>query len=184
MLNKKKVLKAVKGFTGRAKNCIRIARNRYEKSLLHAYRGRKLKARQFRSLWITRINAASRLYQLPYRRFIHGLGLLNVALNRKMISELAVSEPYSFRSLVEQVKLQTSLPTNQFPSHGLLQSSLVINKRVPEWKTHRFQQNQQTQQFLQQYYKNQQLLIQQQKQPITSTTTQTPTEAAQQIASS
>jgi large subunit ribosomal protein L20 len=112
-----------------ARNCIRIARGRYEKSLLHAYVGRKLKSRSFRSLWISRINAGSRLYSLPYGRLVSGLAQLDVRLNRKMLSELAAREPFTFRSIVEQVKEITRPPLCDFPSHGLVQSELVVNVR-------------------------------------------------------
>ena len=138
-----------------ARHCIRIARNRYEKSLLHAYVGRKLKARTFRSLWITRINAGSRLYSLPYGRFVSGLAALDVRLNRKMLSELAHREPYSFRSLVEQVKAMTQPPLTDFPSHGRVHSDLVVSVRPPEGQlplTHRRVQVQATRRFLEEYY--------------------------------
>ena len=160
-MNRDKVLRAVKGFRGRARNCIRLARNRYEKSLLHAFVGRKLKQRQFRALWITRINAATRLYQLPYGRFVSGLRAIDCQLNRKSLAQLAVTEPFSFRSIVDQVKHATSAathshshshshsstgalngssPTGQqqqqlveqhYPSHGKVHTSLVVNVRGP-----------------------------------------------------
>jgi large subunit ribosomal protein L20 len=94
-----------------AKNCIRLARNRVEKSLLHAYIGRKLKKRDFRSLWITKINAGTRQYDIQYSKFIHGCQLSHIHLNRKMLAELAEKEPYSFQSVVQQVKKWANVPT-------------------------------------------------------------------------
>mmetsp|Transcript_6418 Transcript_6418/g.18524 ORF Transcript_6418/g.18524 Transcript_6418/m.18524 type:complete len:124 (-) Transcript_6418:375-746(-) len=104
-MQKDKVLKLAKGFRGRAKNCIRIARERVEKALQYSYRDRRNKKRDMRSLWIQRINAGSTEHGLPYSRFINGLQKENVLVNRKMLSELAMNEPHSFRALVEQVKL-------------------------------------------------------------------------------
>ena len=141
-----------------ARNCIRIARGRYEKSLLHAYVGRKLKPRSFRSLWISRINAGSRLYALPYGRLVSGLQQLDVRLDRKMLSELAAREPFTFRSIVEQVKAVTRPPLLHFPSHGLLQSELVVNvRRQPgggddSGEVWRVEQANKTRQFLESWY--------------------------------
>jgi large subunit ribosomal protein L20 len=104
MTGKAKILRLATGFRGRAKNCIRIARERVEKSLQYAYRDRKNKKRDMRRLWITRINAGSRQYGLRYSDLVHGLGAQNVAVNRKMLSELAVNEPDSFKALVDQVR--------------------------------------------------------------------------------
>lgn len=155
-MQKKKVLAGVKGFRGRARNCIRIARNRYEKSLLHAYVGRKLKAREFRSLFITRINAGARLYGLQYNQLIDGLKKMDIDLNRKMLSELAIYEPYTFRSIVEQVKASTKVSTiHHLPKLGHVQTSLVTNKKVATWQTARAAQTQQTQLYLMQHYKDQ-----------------------------
>mmetsp|Transcript_23366 Transcript_23366/g.51288 ORF Transcript_23366/g.51288 Transcript_23366/m.51288 type:complete len:121 (-) Transcript_23366:937-1299(-) len=103
-LGKDKILHLAKGFRGRAKNCIKIARNRVEKALQHAYRGRKEKKREWRTLWITRIGAATKEHGLSYSRFIAGLTTQNVGLNRKVLSELAMNEPFSFKALVDQVK--------------------------------------------------------------------------------
>ncbi|KAJ3672363.1 hypothetical protein LUZ60_007084 [Juncus effusus] len=100
-MNKDKVFKLAKGFRGRAKNCIRIARERVEKALQYSYRDRRNKKRDMRSLWIERINAGSRLHGVNYGNFIHGLMKENVQLNRKVLSELAMHEPYSFKVLVD-----------------------------------------------------------------------------------
>ncbi len=155
-MNKAKVLRAVKGFRGRARHCIRLARNRYEKSLLHAFVGRKLKQRQFRSTWITRINAATRLYSLPYGRFMHGLARLDCHLNRKMLAQLAVTEPLSFRSIVDQVKAATGggQAEQQYPAYGKVHTALVVNVRGPAGgpATHRRQEAEQTRAALEAYY--------------------------------
>jgi len=99
-----KIFKLAKGFRGRAKNCKSIARERVEKALEHSFVGRKLKKRQFRSLWITRINAGVTQYGLTYSRFMHGLVLANIKLDRKIIADLCVNEPYSFKTLVSRSK--------------------------------------------------------------------------------
>ncbi|KAL4459066.1 hypothetical protein ABPG75_013931 [Micractinium tetrahymenae] len=104
MMNKAKILRLAKGFRGRAKNCVRIARERVEKSLQYAFRDRKTKKRDMRALWITRITAGSRHYGAKYSQLIHGLKQENIELNRKMLAELAANEPYSFKALVDQVR--------------------------------------------------------------------------------
>jgi len=99
--SKDKILRLATGFRGRAKNCISIARERVEKSLQYAYRDRKVKKRDMRRLWITRINAGSRQYGVRYSDFIRGLGEQRIEVNRKMLSELATNEPYSFKAYVD-----------------------------------------------------------------------------------
>ncbi|CAH2037311.1 unnamed protein product, partial [Thlaspi arvense] len=100
-MNKKKIFSLAKGFRGRAKNCIRIARERVEKALQYSYRDRRNKKREMRGLWIERINAGSRQHGVNYGNFIHGLSKENVQLNRKVLSELSMHEPYSFKALVD-----------------------------------------------------------------------------------
>ena len=103
----KRVLKLAKGFRGRAKNCYRIANNRVQKSLQHAYRGRKEKKRRARALWIQRINAGVRQIQpngASYSWLQGGLAAANVELNRKVLADLAVSEPFSFRCVFDTVE--------------------------------------------------------------------------------
>jgi len=100
----KKVLKLAKGFRGRAKNCFRVAIEKVEKALRYAYRDRRARKRDFRALWIQRINAAVRQYGLVYSQFINGLNLANIELDRKMLADLAVKEPVSFEAIVNQVK--------------------------------------------------------------------------------
>jgi large subunit ribosomal protein L20 len=103
----KKVFKAVKGQYGRRKNTIRIARQAMEKAMQYAYRDRKAKKREFRSLWIQRINAGVRAEGLTYARFINGLNKSKIKLDRKVLAELAYSNPEAFKSIVK--KVQSSL---------------------------------------------------------------------------
>ncbi|CAH1447746.1 unnamed protein product [Lactuca virosa] len=100
-MNKKEVFKLAKGFRGRAKNCIRIARERVEKALQYSYRDRRNKKRDMRSLWIERINAGTRVHGVNYGNFMHGLIKENIQINRKVLSELSMHEPYSFKALVD-----------------------------------------------------------------------------------
>jgi large subunit ribosomal protein L20 len=100
----KKVLKMAKGYRGRSKNCFRIAIQRVEKALQYAYRDRRTKKRDLRSLWIQRINAAVRNHGLVYSKFIKGLNLAGISIDRKILSELAVNEPSSFEKIVIKVK--------------------------------------------------------------------------------
>ena len=101
---KKKVLKIAKGFRGRAGSCLTIARERGERALQYAYRDRKTRKRDFRSLWIQRINAGVRQAGLTYSSFMNGLRKLNIVIDRKMLSEMAINEPESFKELVNNVK--------------------------------------------------------------------------------
>ncbi len=101
---RKKVLSITKGFRGRAKNCLRIARERGEKALQYAYRDRRTRKRDFRSLWIQRINASVRQYGLTYSDFMSLLNKNNIVIDRKMLSEMAIREPKSFEELVRSVK--------------------------------------------------------------------------------
>jgi len=100
----KKVLKAAKGFYGRRKNTIRIAKQAVEKSLQYAYRDRKNRKRNFRALWIQRINAAVREHGLTYGRFIDGLNKAGIEIDRKVLSDMAIQEPQAFAALVAQAK--------------------------------------------------------------------------------
>jgi large subunit ribosomal protein L20 len=116
----KKVLDAAKGFYGRRKNTIRIAKQAVEKSLQYAYRDRKNRKRNFRALWIQRINAAVREHGLTYARFIDGLNKAGVEIDRKVLSDMAIHEPQAFAALVGQAKtaleyLKTTTP-NAFES--------------------------------------------------------------------
>jgi len=100
----KKVLRLAKGFRGGRSKLFRPANQFVMKSLKHAYVGRKLRKRDFRKLWITRINAASRLNGLSYSRFMNGLKLADININRKMLADMAVNDQESFASLVNTVK--------------------------------------------------------------------------------
>jgi large subunit ribosomal protein L20 len=100
----KKVLKAAKGYYGRRKNTIRIAKQAVEKANQYAYRDRKNKKRTFRALWIQRLNAAVRPFGLPYSRFIDGLAKAGIAIDRKVLSDLAIREPAAFQAIVEKAK--------------------------------------------------------------------------------
>ncbi|HEY1362723.1 MAG TPA: 50S ribosomal protein L20 [Xanthobacteraceae bacterium] len=100
----KKVLKAAKGYRGRRKNTIRVAKQAVERAQQYAYRDRKRKKRTFRALWIQRLNAAVRPFGLTYSRFIDGLGKAGVSVDRKVLSDLAISEPAAFQTVVEKAK--------------------------------------------------------------------------------
>ena len=100
----KKVLKQAKGYRGRAKSCYRVAIERVEKGLQYAYRDRRRKKRDFRRLWIQRINAAVREHGLVYSQFINGLNLAGIEIDRKVLAEIAVSEPKVFAEIVKQAQ--------------------------------------------------------------------------------
>jgi len=100
----KKTIKAAKGYYGRRKNTIRIAKQAVEKAGQYAYRDRKARKRNFRALWIQRINAAVREHGLTYGRFIDGLSKAEIAVDRKVLSDLAVRNPESFKALVDASK--------------------------------------------------------------------------------
>ena len=100
----KKVLKAAKGFYGRRKNTIRIAKQAVEKANQYAYRDRKRRKRTFRALWIQRLNAAVRPFGLTYSRFIDALGKAGLEVDRKVLSDLAIREPTAFAAIVEKAK--------------------------------------------------------------------------------
>lgn len=104
----KKVLAQAKGFRGRRKNTIRVAKQAVEKSLQYAYRDRRTRKRNFRALWIQRINAGSRAHGLTYGRFMHGLKLAGIEVDRKVLSDLAINEAAAFKALVD--KAQAALP--------------------------------------------------------------------------
>ena len=100
----KKVLKAAKGYFGRRKNTIRAAKAAVDKSMQYAYRDRKNRKREFRALWIQRINAAAREHGLTYSRFISALATAGIEVDRKVLAELAVAEPAAFAAIVEQAR--------------------------------------------------------------------------------
>lgn len=100
----KKVLKAAKGFYGRRKNTIRVAKQAVEKANQYATRDRRNKKRNFRALWIQRINAATREHGLTYGRFIDGLNKAGIVIDRKVLSDMAIHEPAAFGALVVKAK--------------------------------------------------------------------------------
>ena len=101
---RKKVLEQTKGQFGRRKNVWTVAKNAYEKGLAYAYRDRRNKKRTFRSLWINRINAAIRDYDMSYSVFIGKLHEKNIDINRKVLADLAMNNPEAFKAIVEKVK--------------------------------------------------------------------------------
>src|SRR6201984_1992980 len=100
----KKVYKAAKGFYGRRKNTIRVAKQAVEKAQQYAYRDRKRRKRNFRALWIQRLNAAVRPFGLNYSRFIDGLSKAGIEVDRKVLSGLAITQPTAFEAIVGQAK--------------------------------------------------------------------------------
>lgn len=100
----KKILKRAKGYRGRSSTCFRIAVEKVEKGLQYAYRDRRTKKRNFRALWIQRINAGVREHGMVYSQFMGGLIKAGITIDRKVLSELAISEPAAFKAIVEQAK--------------------------------------------------------------------------------
>jgi large subunit ribosomal protein L20 len=101
---RKKILDMAKGSFGRRKNVYTVAKNSVEKGLSHAYNGRKLKKREFRALWIQRINAATRLHGMSYSVFMNGLKKAGIELDRKALAEIAFADADAFKAIVEKVK--------------------------------------------------------------------------------
>ena len=106
---KRKYLKLAKGFRGRGKNCYRIMIPRVERSLQFAYRGRRLRFGRMRREWIQTISAATREHNVTYNRFIQGLNSSNISLNRKILANLAINEPYTFKAVMDELKTQKGL---------------------------------------------------------------------------
>ena len=104
--NHKKILKLAKGYYGGKSKLFKTANESVLRALRNAYIGRKLKKRDFRKLWIARINAASRLSNLSYSKFMNGMKLAGIDINRKMLSEIAINDPKAFAELVEVAKKQ------------------------------------------------------------------------------
>ncbi len=101
---RKKILKQAKGFYGKRKNVYTVAKNIVEKGMTYSYVGRKNKKREYRQLWIARINAAVREEGLTYSEFINKLNTKGIAINRKLLADLAMNEPSSFKALIDSVK--------------------------------------------------------------------------------
>ncbi|WMX16664.1 MULTISPECIES: 50S ribosomal protein L20 [unclassified Aureispira] len=101
---RKKILKQAKGYFGARSKVYTVAKNAVERGLQYAYRDRKQKKRNFRSLWITRINAGAREYGLSYSQFMHKLNQQGIELNRKVLADLAMNEPEAFKAIIDAVK--------------------------------------------------------------------------------
>lgn len=101
---KKRMFKRAKGFVGDRKNHLRLSSESVMRALAYNYRHRKIKKREFRSLWIQRIGAASKIHGISYSKFIHGLQKAGCELNRKMLAEMAIRDPNSFAAVVERAK--------------------------------------------------------------------------------
>lgn len=99
-----RILKLAKGFRGRSKNTIRQGRQRVDKALTYAYRDRRVKKRAFRQIWVTRINAACRLENITYSRFIRGLNKAGIEIDRKILADLGAYQPDTFRAVVEAAR--------------------------------------------------------------------------------
>jgi len=101
---RKRVMKHAKGYFGRRKNVWTVAKNAVEKAMLYAYRDRRNKKRNFRALWITRINAGARLHGMSYSQFMGKVKAHNIELNRKVLADLAMNHPDAFKAIVDKVK--------------------------------------------------------------------------------
>lgn len=101
---RRKILKQAKGYWGKSKNVYRFAKNAVEKGMLYQYRDRKVRKREFRKLWITRINAAARQNGSTYSRFMGALGKKDIEINRKVLADLAVNDPDAFTAIVEEAQ--------------------------------------------------------------------------------
>ena len=100
----KKIFKRAKGYYGRRKNVFRVAAQAVEKSMQYAYRDRRNKKRDFRGLWIQRINAAARLYGITYSQLINGLKKATIEIDRKILAEISVNQPETFKAIVEKAQ--------------------------------------------------------------------------------
>lgn len=105
LLKRKKILKLAKGYFGAKRKNYRTAKEAVERAMLYSYRDRRNRKRDFRKLWTVRLNAAVREYGINYSQFIHGLNKANIKLNRKILANLAVTEPETFKGIIEKVKI-------------------------------------------------------------------------------
>lgn len=101
---RKKVLKQAKGYFGRRKNVWTVAKNAVDKAMSYAYRDRRVKKRNFRALWIARINAGARLHGMSYSQFMGKVKANNIDLNRKVLADLAMNHPHAFKAIVDKIK--------------------------------------------------------------------------------
>ena len=141
--SKHKYFKLAKGFTGRSKNCLRVTIPRVEKSLQKAYVGRKLRPRILRTNWIQNINSAARDLNISYSQLVCGLNRSNVILDRKILSELAQYEPYSFKAVIDEIKIQNEIITKQkhHRLEDMIKRNLITNAKLQPEDYHRKPKN-------------------------------------------
>ena len=101
---RKKIIKLAKGYFGRSKNVWTVAKNAVEKAMIYAYRDRRTKKRNFRSLWIARINAGARQHGMSYSQFMGKIKSKNIELNRKVLADLAMNNPHAFKAIIDKIK--------------------------------------------------------------------------------
>ncbi len=101
---RKKIIKLAKGYFGRRKNVWTVAKNAVEKAMIYAYRDRRTKKRNFRSLWIARINAGARQHGMSYSQFMGKIKSKNIELNRKVLADLAMNNPHAFKAIIDKIK--------------------------------------------------------------------------------
>lgn len=136
-LKRDQVFKLSKGFVGRANNCFRVAKPKVIKALRYAYRDRKVKKRTLRSTFISQVNAGTRLHGLAYSEFVHGLVRADIHLDRKVLADLAVNEPYSFQALVRTV--QVTIPTRNTDAKRTQAIPQKVNFMPVSWETFKAQ---------------------------------------------
>ncbi|CAD8076066.1 unnamed protein product [Paramecium sonneborni] len=132
----KKYLELAKGFQGRARNTSKIMMNRVQKSLQYAYVSRRLRPRILRREWIQAINAGVREHRISYSQFIFGLNHSNIQLDRKILANLAINEPFSFKTVVDEVKIQNSIkekPYDQVSLDQAFERGLIANNVTQTW---------------------------------------------------
>ncbi len=125
---RKKVLKLAKGYFGAKHLLYRTANEQVMRSLRYSYIGRKQTKREFRKLWIARINAATRMHDLSYSKFMHGLKLANVSANRKMLSEIAIHDEKGFTAIVEIAKKALANPTGEVVADVVVEAPKAVKK--------------------------------------------------------
>ena len=101
---RKKIIKLAKGYFGRRKNVWTVAKNAVEKAIIYSYRDRRTKKRNFRSLWIARINAGARQHGMSYSQFMGKIKSKNIELNRKVLADLAMNNPHAFKAIIDKIK--------------------------------------------------------------------------------
>jgi|TARA_X000000950_G_scaffold287373_1_gene399406 large subunit ribosomal protein L20 len=101
---RKKIIKLAKGYFGRRKNVWTVAKNAVEKAMIYSYRDRRTKKRNFRSLWIARINAGARQHGMSYSQFMGKIKSKNIELNRKVLADLAMNNPHAFKAIIDKIK--------------------------------------------------------------------------------